>query len=92
LPTPITQFLNPADQAKLTPAARNLEDDDLVALAQHRTTPRTASLTVADLDSIESAFHDQTAGLPGANVGGVSCCTCSPACCCSVAAEPVPFR
>lgn len=87
---PITQFLDQQHQGVLTPAAKQLNEDDLVALAWHKDTPRTSALTVTDINSIVSAFADQRK--PGGQLVGIACCTCTPACCCTAAAVPHPFK
>jgi hypothetical protein len=86
---PITNLLESEQGiSTLTDAAKKLLEGDLIALAWKNNTPRTETLTVRDLQSIEEAFHKHS--LYGSStdpvVGASCCCTCTPACCCTAAA------
>nr|AEH57228.1 putative cyclodehydratase [Prochloron didemni P1-Palau] len=74
------------DPSILTPAAKDLLEGDLVALAWHNNTERTEKLSVRDIYSIEEAFR--THGFYGSpdEPLATACCCCTPACCCCAAA------
>ncbi len=88
LGTPITDFLEKQDVAKLTDPAKKLIEGDLVALAWRNHTKRTQGLTWRDLVSIEDAFasHPFRGSASSELVGASCCCTCTPACCCTAVA------
>lgn len=84
--TPITSL--GGDNGKLTSAASQLLEGDLVALAWGNHTARTEALAVRDVQSIEEAFraHPFHGSHDAATVGAGCCCTCTPACCCTAGA------
>lgn len=76
------------DASKLTDAASQLVEGDLVALAWGRITDRSEQLSVRDVQSVVEAFqgHPFRGGANAGVVGAACCCTCTPACCCTAGA------
>jgi len=91
--TNITELgLTPEAVETLTPAAKKLSKEDLVALGNGKLNDATRGLTVQDIGSIRKAFG--TGYAPGKVSPGlatsvdVSCCCCTPCCCAAAVNEP----
>lgn len=74
--------------SKLTAAAAELVEGDLIALAWGNHTERTEKMGVRDVQSIVDAFegHPFRGNSNSEVVGASCCCTCTPACCCTAGA------
>ena len=89
--TPLFKML-PADVARLlSPAAQKLVKADMLALSNNTKSPADLGITVADLQTIQDAFHlsisNELRGQAASGLikSGISCCCCSPCCCCTAA-------
>jgi hypothetical protein len=94
--TPITAMVLPSQLPMLSPAARKLTKQDLLALGGWgvpRKAPSQLGLTTKDIQTIREVFSVRLVG--GASLDeepeawSVSCCSCTPCCCAAAVKEPM---
>jgi hypothetical protein len=95
--TPITAMVLPSQVGRLSPAARKLTKEDLLALGGWgvaRKLPSQLGLTTKDIQTIRDVFTPRL--VSGAamldeepEAWSISCCSCTPCCCAAAVTRPV---
>ncbi|MHC5611707.1 MAG: hypothetical protein ACYTXA_11985 [Nostoc sp.] len=93
--TPITDSLTSEQEALLTPKAKTLTEEQVMAMNKWVRSGETGKapvegLTLEDVRSLERAFDRNT--FDPTALGTDACCCCTPASCCCAAAESKPIR